>query len=61
MKQLDAVLTQLEQLFENADDSKLKEIAFGIEHISAHNAYRTGQIVFARKEQGSRDAGKGVK
>lgn len=61
VRQLDAVLTQLEQLVENADDAKLKEIAMGIEHVSAHNAYHIGQIVFVRKEQGSWDASKGVK
>jgi hypothetical protein len=61
VKRLDAVLAELEKLVENADEAKLKAIAPGIAHVSAHNAYHIGQIVFVRKEQGSWDATKGVK
>ncbi|MGB2590398.1 MAG: DinB family protein [Candidatus Acidiferrum sp.] len=61
VKRLDAVMTNLEKLVENADEAKLKEIAPGIAHVSTHNAYHIGQIVFVRKEQGSWDASKGVK
>lgn len=61
VKRLDAVLTALEKLVENADEAKLKEIAPGIAHVNTHNAYHIGQIVFVRKEQGSWDASKGVK
>jgi uncharacterized damage-inducible protein DinB len=32
-----------------------------IAHISAHNAYHTGQIIIIRKLQGSWDPAKGVK
>jgi hypothetical protein len=61
VKQLDEVLTELEQFVENADDSKLKEWSSNIAHIGAHNAYHIGQIVFVRKEQGSWNPEKGVK
>ncbi len=30
-------------------------------HISTHNAYHIGQIIYVRKEQGSRDPKNGVK
>jgi len=61
VQQLDSILTELEKIVENADDAKLKAIAPAIQHISAHNAYHIGQIVFVRKEQGSWDPSKGVK
>jgi uncharacterized damage-inducible protein DinB len=61
VKQLDAILTELEKIVENADDAKLKAIAPTIQHISAHNAYHIGEIVVVRKEQGSWDPSKGVK
>lgn len=61
VKQLDAVLTDLEKLVETSDDATLAKIAPGIEHVSAHNAYHIGEIVMVRKEQGSWDASKGVK
>ena len=61
VQKMDAVLTELEQIVENADDAKLAKIASSIQHISAHNAYHIGEIVMVRKEQGSWDASKGVK
>lgn len=61
VKKMDAVLTELEQIVENADDAKLQKIAPTIANISAHNAYHIGEIVMVRKEQGSWDASKGVK
>lgn len=61
VQKLDAVLTELEKLVENADDAKLKAIAPTIANINAHNAYHIGEIVMVRKEQGSWDASKGVK
>lgn len=61
VQKMDAVLTELEQIVENADDAKLATIASTIQHISAHNAYHIGEIVMVRKEQGSWDASKGVK
>ena len=60
VQKMDAVLTELEQIVENADDAKLAKIAPAIQHISAHNAYHIGEIVMVRKEQGSWDPKKGV-
>ena len=58
---LDQVLTALEKIVQQADESKLKSWAPTIANISTHNAYHTGQIIFVRKLQGSWDPGKGVK
>jgi uncharacterized damage-inducible protein DinB len=58
---LDAVLTELEDLVANADDGKLAKIAPTIAHISTHNAYHTGQILYVRKLQGSWNPNNGVK
>jgi hypothetical protein len=60
VQKMDAVLTELEKIVENADEAKLKEIAPTIANISAHNAYHIGEIVMVRKEQGSWDPKKGV-
>jgi len=61
VKQLDAVLTEWENEIEKADDTKLQAWYNTISHISTHNAYHTGQILYIRKQQGSWDASKGVK
>jgi hypothetical protein len=61
VQKLDAVLTELEKMVENADEAKLKAIAPTIANINAHNAYHIGEIVMVRKEQGVWDASKGVK
>ena len=61
VQKMDAVMSELEQIVENADDAKLAKIASAIQHISAHNAYHIGEIVMVRKEQGSWDPSKGVK
>jgi uncharacterized damage-inducible protein DinB len=58
---LDAVLTQLEDLVAHADDATLEKIAPTIAHISTHNAYHTGQILYVRKLQGSWNPDNGVK
>jgi hypothetical protein len=58
---LDAVLTALEDLVANADDATLEKIAPTIAHISTHNAYHTGQILYVRKLQGSWNPNNGVK
>ena len=58
---LDQVLTALEKIVQEADESKLKSWAPTIANISTHNAYHTGQIIFVRKLQGSWDPEKGVK
>jgi uncharacterized damage-inducible protein DinB len=60
VKKLDETLTALEQLVEAADDAKMAAIANTVAHISAHNAYHTGQIIMIRKLQGSWDPKKGV-
>jgi uncharacterized damage-inducible protein DinB len=60
VQKMDAVLTELEQIVENADDAKLAKIASTIQHISAHNAYHIGEIVMVRKERGVWDPSKGV-
>jgi hypothetical protein len=58
---LDAVLTEMEHLVETADDPQLAKWANSIAHISAHNAYHVGQIIYIRKLQGTWDPDKGVK
>ena len=58
---LDAVLTDMEKWIEAADDKTLQPWYDTIAHISAHNAYHTGQILYIRKQQGSWDPDKGVK
>jgi hypothetical protein len=61
VKGLDQVLADYEKLVQSADDKKLAEIATTIGNICTHNAYHTGQIVYARKLQGSWNPEKGVK
>ncbi|HEX4852304.1 MAG TPA: DinB family protein [Puia sp.] len=61
VKQLDDVLTEWEKAIEAADDAKLQSWYNVISHISTHNAYHTGQIIYIRKQQGSWNPDKGVK
>lgn len=61
VQQLDQVMTDLEKWVETADEAKLKESAQTFTHISTHNAYHIGQIIYVRKEQGSWDPANGVK
>jgi len=61
VQQLDEVLSDLEKWIETADETKLKENAQLFTHISTHNAYHIGQIIYVRKEQGSWDPKNGVK
>jgi hypothetical protein len=61
VKQLDAVMKDLEKLVETADDDKLATMANTIGNICAHNAYHTGQIIYVRKLQGAWNPDKGVK
>lgn len=58
---MDAGMTELENLVQNADDAKLQSIATTVANINAHNAYHIGEIVMVRKEQGIWDPSKGVK
>lgn len=60
VRQLDEVMNELEQWVQNADEAKLKESAQVFTHISTHNAYHIGQIIYVRKEQGSWDPKNGV-
>jgi uncharacterized damage-inducible protein DinB len=58
---LDAVMTALEDFVAHADDATLTKFAPTISHISTHNAYHTGQILYVRKLQGSWNPANGVK
>jgi len=61
VSQLDQVMTELEDLVETVDDTKLQAWASEIAHIGTHNAYHVGQIIFVRKLQGSWNPEMGVK
>ena len=61
VKQLDQVMTELERFVETTDDKTLQSRASEIAHVSTHNAYHVGQIIFVRKLQGSWNAENGVK
>ena len=61
VKNLDDVLTKWEKAIENADEAKLQSWYSIIAHISTHNAYHIGQILYIRKLQGSWNPAKGVK
>ena len=61
VRKLDQVMADLEKWIESADESKLKEEAQRLTHISTHNAYHIGQIIYVRKEQVSWDPKNGVK
>jgi len=61
VQQLDEVMKELEKWVETADEAKLKENAQVFTHISTHNAYHIGEIIYVRKEQGSWDPKNGVR
>jgi len=61
VRQLDEVMNELEKWVQNADEAKLKDSAQVFTHISTHNAYHIGQIIYVRKEQGTWDPKNGVK
>ena len=61
VRQLEQVMNELEKWVETADEAKLKENAQVFTHISTHNAYHIGQIIYVRKEQGSWDPKNGVR
>ena len=61
VKELDAVMSEWDRAVGAADDAKLRSWYSTIAHISAHNAYHTGQILYVRKQQGAWDPNKGVK
>ncbi len=60
VRELGQVMNELEKWVETADEAKLKESAQVFTHISTHNAYHIGQIIYVRREQGSWDAKNGV-
>jgi len=61
VKDLDDVMSQLEKWLETADEAALAKNAQLFTHISTHNAYHIGQIIYVRKEQGSWDPANGVR
>jgi hypothetical protein len=61
VRKADSVMTNWENAIEAADEKKLEAWYEVIGHISTHNAYHTGQIVYIRKVQGSWNPAKGVK
>ncbi len=61
VKELDEVMTALEQVVQSADEASLQKWASALAHIGAHNAYHIGQMVYIRRLQGSWDPEKGVK
>jgi hypothetical protein len=61
VEQLNQVMSEWEKAIETADEAKLKKWASAIDHINAHTAYHTGQILYVRKLAGNWDPNKGVK
>jgi uncharacterized damage-inducible protein DinB len=61
VQQLDQVMKDWETAIKEVDDAKLSTWASPIAHVSAHNAYHTGQILYVRKLAGAWDPAKGVK
>ncbi|MBS1604229.1 MAG: DinB family protein [Bacteroidetes bacterium] len=61
VEQLNQVMKDWETAIKNADDAKLQSWYDIIAHISTHNAYHTGQILYIRKLAGNWDPSKGVK
>jgi hypothetical protein len=61
VRKADSVLINWENAIAAADDAKLEKWYETIAHISTHNAYHTGKIVYIRKLQGSWNPAKGVK
>ncbi len=61
VKKADSILISWENAIAAADEKKLEAWYEIIGHISMHNAYHTGQIVYIRKVQGSWNPAQGVK
>ena len=61
VQRLDRVMKALETEVEKMPEEKLAQVAPTISHISTHNAYHTGQILYVRKLQGSWNPENGVK
>jgi len=61
VQRLDLVMKNLETEVEKMPEENLTKAAPTISHISTHNAYHTGQILYVRKLQGSWNPANGVK
>jgi len=61
VQRLDLVMKNLETEVQKMPEEKLTKAAPTISHISTHNAYHTGQILYVRKLQGSWNPANGVK
>jgi hypothetical protein len=61
VQQLNEVMKEWETAIKETDDAKLQSWYSAIAHISAHNAYHTGQIIYIRKLAGNWDPAKGVR
>ena len=61
VQRLDRLMKDLEAEVEKMPEEKLATAAATISHISTHNAYHTGQILYVRKLQGSWNPENGVK
>ena len=61
VQRLERVMKDLEAEVEKMPEEKLATAAQMITHISTHNAYHTGQILYVRKLQGSWNPENGVK
>jgi uncharacterized damage-inducible protein DinB len=61
VRRLDQVMKALEAEVGKMPEEKLAKAAQTISHISTHNAYHTGQILYVRKLQGSWNPANGVK
>ena len=61
VRQLDEVLSGLEEWVQAAPEKKLAENSSVFTHISTHNSYHIGEMVLVRKEQGSWNPAIGVK
>jgi len=61
VKQLNQVMQDWVTAIQQADEKKLQAWYSTIAHMSIHNAYHTGQILYIRKLAGNWDASKGVK
>jgi hypothetical protein len=54
-------MKSLEDLVTHVDEAQLAKIAPVIAHISTHNAYHIGQILYVRKLRGAWNPANGVK
>lgn len=61
LKDLDSVMSEWEQIVENADDATLAKIAPLIAHIAEHNAYHIGEMIAVRKSHNMWNPDLGVK